>query len=279
MTDTPVLGPAAPPVLHAMTWNVRRRMRFARPGGPDRWQRRRGALRTVLQRERPTVLGVQEALPEQVEWIAESLGGEWLGRGRDAGGGGEHCAVFYDPSRLRLERWAQFALSATPTVPGSRWRGALWPRIFVVAEFTDAATGTRFRVVNTHLDPLSRRSRTRSAELLREVGRGSWPPFASPLPTIVMGDFNAKTDSAAHRILTESLSDAWAAAASRATPAWRSYSRYSAPAPGDRIDWLLTTPDIAVDAVAVTAARPGGTAPSDHEPVHALLRLPARGSR
>jgi len=277
MTDAPVLGPGTAPVLHVMTWNVRRPVPWARPGSPDRWERRRDALRTVLIRERPALLGVQEAVTEQVEWIAASLGAEWVGRGRDADGGGEHCALFYDPARLSLDRWDQYALSRTPSIPGSRAWGALWPRVFTVAEFTDSVTGTRFRVVNTHLDHLSPRSRRRSAELLREVVRGAWPPFDSPLPTLVMGDANADGRSPAHRILTTVLLDSWDAAALRATPAWRTYSGYSPPRRGERIDWLLVTPDIAVDAVAVTAVRPGGVAPSDHEPVQALLRLPVRG--
>lgn len=274
-----MIGPADPPALHVMTWNVRRLLPVTRPGGPDRWTRRRGALRAVLERERPTVLGVQEALPEQVDWIAASLGGEWVGRGRDADGGGEHCAIFYDPERLRLERWQQHALSRTPAVPGSRSWGSPWPRVFVVAEFADTVTGSRLRVVNTHLDPLSPRSRRHSAELLREVGRGAWPPYGPRTPTLLLGDANAGTRSPAHRILTEVFADTWDAAARRATPPWRSYSGFGAPRIGDRIDWLLATPDITVEAAAVTTWRPGGIAPSDHEPVHALLRLPVRVHR
>jgi endonuclease/exonuclease/phosphatase family metal-dependent hydrolase len=277
MTEAAVLGPAALPALHVMTWNVRRLLPSTRPGSPDRWERRRGALRAVLERERPTVLGVQEALIDQVEWIAASLGAEWVGRGRDADGGGEHCALFYDPARLRLERWEQHALSRTPGVPGSRSWGGLWPRVFVVAEFTDIAVWRRFRVVNTHLDPLSARSRRRSAELLGglvgEAGRAAPVPVDPPLPTLLLGDFNAGTNSLPHRILAEALVDTWDAAASRATPAWRTFSRFRSPRPGDRIDWVLATPDVVVDVAAVTAARPGGVAPSDHEPVHALVRL------
>jgi endonuclease/exonuclease/phosphatase family metal-dependent hydrolase len=276
MTDTALLGPAAPPALSVMSWNVRRLLPFVRRASPDRWDRRRDAIRAVLERERPTVLGVQEALAEQVEWIAASFGAEWVGRGRDADGGGEHCALFYDPARLRLERWQQYALSDTPSTPASRSWGNPWPRIFVVADFTDSATGTAFRVVNTHLDPLSPRSRRRSAELLLDVGRGAWPPLTDARPTVLMGDANAGVGSAAHRILTDGLLDTWDAATSRASPAWRTYSGYRPPRSGDRIDWLFATPDIAVDVAAVNAARPGGIAPSDHEPVQALLRLPIR---
>ena len=276
MTDPALLGPATPPALSVMTWNVRRRLPLARRSSPDRWDRRRDAVRAVLQTERPTVLGVQEALPEQVEWIAASLGARWVGRGRDADGGGEHCALFYDPDRLTLERWRQYALSDTPTVAGSRSWGNPWPRVFVVADFTDAATGAGFRVVNMHLDPLSGRSRRRSAELLRDVARGTWPPLGAPRPTLLMGDANAGVGSPAHRILTEALVDSWDAAGTRASPAWRTYSGFRPPRQGDRIDWLLATPEVEIDVAGINAARPGGVALSVHEAVQAILRLSVR---
>lgn len=275
MTDAVLLGPGDAPGLSVMTWNVRRLLPVTRPGSPDSWERRRGPLREVLQRARPHVLGVQEALPQQVDWVAASLGHEWVGRGRDADGGGEHCAVFHDPARLRLERWQQFALSRTPDAPGSRSWGAPWPRVFVVAEFADLVTGARFRVVNTHLDPLSPWSRARSARLLREVALGTRHPFASPLPTLVMGDMNASPRSRAYRLLTAGLVDTWDAS----TPEWSTFSHYRAPREGSRIDWILATPDVEVERTAIAAVRPGGIAPSDHEPVQAIVRLPSSSAR
>jgi endonuclease/exonuclease/phosphatase family metal-dependent hydrolase len=275
MTEAAVLGPGDPPALSVMTWNIRRLLPWTRRRSPDRWERRREVMRTVLQRERPTVLGVQEALREQLVWLAPSLGYAWVGTGREIDGTGEHCAVLYDPARLGLERWGQYALSRTPEIPGSRSWGNPWFRIFVVAEFTDAGTGSRFRVVNTHLDPLSSRSRRESARLLRLVARGGWHPFDTPLPTFVMGDANAKPGSPEYRTLADGLVDAWPAAPVRLSPAWRTYSGYRAPRTGKRIDWLFATPDVAIEAAAINATRVDGVAASDHEPVQALVRLPS----
>ena len=48
MTDAPLIGPVAAPDLHVMTYNIRRRMRGSRPGGPDRWATRRSLVRRIL---------------------------------------------------------------------------------------------------------------------------------------------------------------------------------------------------------------------------------------
>jgi endonuclease/exonuclease/phosphatase family metal-dependent hydrolase len=279
MTDAALLGPVEAPALSVMTWNVRRLLPATRRSSPDSWERRRGPLRGVLRRARPHVLCVQEAERAHLDWIRDSLGHGWIGRGRDADGGGEHCAVLHDPSRLRLERWHQYALSRTPDAAGSRSWAVLWPRVFVVAEFTDLATAGRFRVVNTHLDPFSPWSRRRSAELLREAAAGRRHPFDTVLPTLLTGDMNSGPSGAPYRALTAQLVDTWATAARRASPEWRTYSRYRPPQPGRRIDWVLATPDIVVEAAAIAAVRVEGVAPSDHEPVQAIVRLPVSGAR
>src|SRR5690606_2237337 len=150
-------GPVAPPELHVMTYNIRRRGTVSRPGSPDRWATRRPLLARLLALERPTVLGVQEALPEQAEAVLDALGGEYssIGEGRDARGAGERTAMMWDTRRLELLGWRQRAVSSTPDVPGSRSWGNLVPRTLVDAEFADRATGDRVVVFNTHLDHLS----------------------------------------------------------------------------------------------------------------------------
>ncbi len=43
----------------------------------------------------------------------------------------------------------------------------------------------------------------------------------------------------------------------------------------ERIDWILTTPDIVTSYAAVDTSEQDGRFPSDHLPVRAVLRLPA----
>jgi len=276
MTDAPLIGPVAAPDLHVMTFNIRRRFVHVLPGSPDRWETRRPLVQRILQAEQPTLLGVQEALADQVEAVGEALGPHYssVGRGRNADGDDERCTVFYDTRRLELTGWTQRALSDTPNVPGSRSWGNLVRRILVSAEFTDLGTGGRVLVFNTHLDHLSWRSRLRSVDYLLElVGAAR---VAEPAATIVVtGDFNADADSAVLRRLTGdgTLRDAWLAAVERVTPQWGTFGHYKRPRPGGkRIDFILAGPGVTVLRTGINAVRFNGLAASDHEPVQAVLR-------
>ena len=275
MTDAPLIGPVTAPDLHVMTFNIRRRFRHLRPDSPDRWETREPLVRRILAAEQPTLLGVQEALADQVEVVAAGLGPHysWVGHGRDPAGGGEAGPIFYDTRRLELTGWRQLALSSTPDTPGSRSWGNLVPRVVVSAEFTDRATGTRLLAFNTHFDHLSRKSRLESAGYILALCRTA--STADPTAVIVVtGDFNTGVDSAAYRRLTAdgSLRDAWDAAATRLTPQWGTFSNYRRRRPGGkRIDLILVGGGAEVLSTGINAARFDGRAASDHEPVQAVL--------
>ena len=274
MTDIPLVGPASAPDLAVMTYNIRRRLPRLASSRADRWSTRAPLLGRLLVAERPTVIGLQEAFADQTAFVTASLGPDYrsLGGGRDAGGGGEGCPIAYDSSRLEVLDWRQSALSNTPTVPGSRVRGAAFPRVVVEARFRDLATGQTLRVVNTHLDPFSAAARLRSAQLITAL-------LSTVVePTLLTCDANAPTGSPAYRELTGrgGLADAWHAADQLLTPEWNTYAGYRAPrAGGRRIDWLLVGGGVRVLRAGVNASRSDGRAASDHEPVQALLRLPA----
>lgn len=268
-----MIGPVAAPDLHVMTYNIRRRVMQVSRRSPDLWSRRKWLLRRLLRAERPAVLCVQEALPDQAAWVQDSLGRDYrsVGRGRDADGSGEGTPIFYDERRLRLIDWSQQSLSGTPCRPGSRSWGNLVPRIVVSACFVDRETGARFRVLNTHLDHLSQRSRLHSARMLRQIVE------REPEPVVLTGDANADVRSSAFRTLAEGglLRDAWTAAERRLTEQWGTFSNYRRPRrDGRRIDWMLVTAPIAVRAAGISTARFDGAAASDHEAVQAVLTIP-----
>lgn len=270
-----LIGPAAAPALHVMSWNVRRRLRLLSPRAADRWENRAPRVRELLRTERPTLLGTQEALADQAEFLQESLGPGYraLGRGRGAGGRGEGCPVLYDAARLELLDWDQAALSHTPTRPGSASWGNVIPRILVSATFRDRETSTRFLALNTHLDHLSGRSRLRSAQAVREV------IATHGLPAVVTGDLNAGASSAPLRELLADgmLADSWAAAQNHDSLQWDTFSNYRAPRQRrGRIDWILTTPAIRVHRAAINPRQYHGGWASDHLPVQTVLTIEER---
>lgn len=260
--------------LRVMTFNLRRDMGDWSWRRADRWSLRKHRVAALLDTERPAVLAAQEALPRQAHFVRSSLGAGYgcLGRGRGKNGSGEGCPVFYDAERLEVLDWQQFMLSETPQEAGSRFGGALFPRIMVSVEFRDRVSGSQFCFVNTHLDPLSRRARLRSIEMIRAH------VASNKEPVVVAGDFNAGPHSEAMTALLENghLIDAWHAAEKRTTPEYATYARYRPPQIGRRIDWIMTTPEIRVGSIAINAAQFDGGWPSDHLPVQATLELPSR---
>lgn len=268
-----LIGPASPPDLHVMTFNVRRRLERLAWRSSDRWSVRRPRLAALLRLERPTVLGVQEALPDQASDVLEALGSSYryVGHGRQPGPRGEGCPVYYDTERLELRDWRQVPLSERPDEPGSTSWGSVFPRIYVRATFRDRATSAEFVIVNTHLDAFSPRARLRGAQALHRL------VTTESRPAVVLGDLNAGPSAPPWDALRFDgrLADAWTIADTRLTPEWATYNRYREPRPGRRIDGILVTSELEVRAIGINAARFGGGWPSDHLPVQAVLRMPA----
>lgn len=269
-----LIGPVTAPGLHVMSFNIRRRMPHLMPHHADRWVHRRGLVKRLLAAEQPALLGVQEALPDQADYLRHALGEHYvsIGYGREANRGGEGCPIFYDSRRLHLLEWQQSALSDTPGVPGSTSWGNRTPRLVVDATFRDLATDTEFQAVNTHLDNRSLTSRMRSAAVIRRA------VSASQLPTVVTGDFNADAETKLHQELTGKglLLDSWSIAAEHLTEVWGTFLDYAPPNHDHkRIDWILVTPNITVSKAAINVTRYEGGWPSDHAAVQAVINLAA----
>ncbi|WP_281290785.1 endonuclease/exonuclease/phosphatase family protein [Streptomyces sedi] len=172
----------------------------AAPGTPDSWTDRRPVLARFLARERPTVLGVQEALYHQVKQVDADLpkGYDWIGLGREGGGRGEFMGIYYDADRLEPLDFDHFWLSDTPNVIGSASWGNSVIRMTTWARFLDRRTEREFIHVNTHFDHQSENARQRSAALVAERIAG----FGPDVPVVLTGDFNTPAGSSeSYRLL------------------------------------------------------------------------------
>ncbi|PRX46153.1 endonuclease/exonuclease/phosphatase family metal-dependent hydrolase [Prauserella shujinwangii] len=267
-----VIGRAPGDTLHVISFNIRYDAGAA-PGSADSWTDRRPVLAEFLETERPTVLGVQEALYHQVKQVAADLPPytDWIGLGREGGGRGEFMAVYFDITRVEPLDFDHFWLSDTPSVIGSRSWGNTVVRMVTWVRFRDRRTGKEFVHVNTHFDHRSENSRVRSAELVRDRIAG----FDPALPVVLTGDFNTPAPgSESFRVLTGGgLRDTWTEGR-QLTPAWGTFPNYRDPVEGGtRIDWVLVNPGVSVLASAINPFRVDGRYPSDHLPVQALVRL------
>jgi endonuclease/exonuclease/phosphatase family metal-dependent hydrolase len=181
---------AAP--LRCMTFNIRY---GTANDGDDSWPLRRELVFDTIRDFAPDILGVQEALPEQLDELRAALP-EFgcIGIGREADGSGEYSAIFYRTARLDVAACDTWWLSATPETPGSRTWGNTLPRICTWARLLDRRDGSRFTLINTHWDHQSEPARLESGRLIAQWVAERFP---SDEPCIVTGDFNASEESPA----------------------------------------------------------------------------------
>jgi endonuclease/exonuclease/phosphatase family metal-dependent hydrolase len=263
---------ATNPPLCVMTYNLR----YASPTGPNAWPERRPLVREVIQSMKPDVIGTQEGLHAQLLDVAADLPDyNWVGVGRNDGKtNSEFMAVFYLKSRLEALSTNHFWLSDTPEIPGSTTWGNSNRRMVTWLKFRDRATGGEFYFFNTHFDHQVQPAREKSAELVRQRVAA----LETKLPVLLVGDFNAGAGrNKAFDILTSEgfFSDSWVQAKERRNDGVNSFNSFKSPNwDGQRIDWILTRGDIAVDRTEIVTFSRAGQFPSDHFPVVAWLKLP-----
>ena len=136
--------------LKVMSYNVR--LSVANDS-LNAWPLRRGASERMLQLERPALLGLQEACPDQVEYFDTVLPQyHRLGVGREDGKAeGEMMAIYFDTTIFDLEDWGSFWLSETPDVPSLGWDAAC-KRTCTWAVLLLRQSGKRLLFLDTHLD-------------------------------------------------------------------------------------------------------------------------------
>ena len=279
-TTTGVPPPETEVVVRAMTFNIRY---GTAEDGPNHWDLRRELVLATLREHDHDFIGLQEALPFQIEEIAAVLPDhQVLYRTREADPTtGEACAIFYRADRWSLDRGRHgtFWLSETPDVPGSRsWDSAL-PRIATWGRFSHRESGARIFAFNTHFDHRGHLARERSAELLRERVSAE----AEGAPLLVMGDFNAgESNRAIARLRDHSesgleLVDSFRVVHPDATDV-HTLNDWGEQHQGEKIDGIFVPAGTEVVAAAILRPRFEGRTPSDHDPVTVTLRLRS-GSR
>lgn len=171
--------------LKMMSFNIR----FDNPeDGENVWEKRLPLVIDYMEEEYPDMVGMQEALYNQITDITSGLPGySFVGTGRDDGKkGGEHCPIFFRKDKLTLIEHSQFWLSETPDIPGSIGWEAVLPRIVTWAKFEYSGTGYNFFVFNTHLSHVSSLAKWKSVGLISE----KITEIAGNNPVILTGDFN-----------------------------------------------------------------------------------------
>lgn len=260
------------------TFNIRYDNGFGT--GDNAWNHpdipRRDCVISLINDIDPDLLGVQEALLNQMNDLSDELSGySSVGCGRDDGDEqGEYAALFYRNDRFSLHDSGFFWLSTTPDVPGTVFSGSGSVRLATWIIISDELTGHELFALNTHWDNVSQSSREQSARLIREKC-GS---LSHGLPVIVMGDLNQDETNKAITILLaeadepeQTLIDAYRQVHPARQPDERTYHAFEGTTTGSRIDFIFLDSRLSATDAVIRTDRCGGRYPSDHYPVTATL--------
>jgi len=266
--------------IKMMTYNLK----FADPHFKPAWSVRRDWQVDLINQYDPDIIGTQEGLKEQVDYLMDHLPQYVVvGEGRKGGDDDEHMAIFFKRDRFRLREMGSFQLSETPEVPGSgpevNPRIVTWARLAVINRPPAGKPGSypsdyrghwettqEFYVFNTHFfnGPNYPLARLNSAKLIMKRIHafdrfGEWSPER---PVFLMGDFNSQPGSDVYKtfvgndnsndpdLLKDSIKE------------------------GLGIDWILYKGNVKVLSYEKVDYTVNGVYPSDHKPVLVKFQIP-----
>lgn len=251
--------------------------------GANRWELRRELLLSTIQKFNPDLLGTQETLAAQKNYLDEKLTHyESVGVGRDDGKDkGEMTSLWFRRDRFDLLDSGHFWLSEQPTEPGSiSWdssltRMATWVKL----RQRNSANVKPILFLNTHFDHRGNEARRQSAILVRRMAS----QLGEGCDIVITGDFNAAEDSPPYRELFAARNspepvklalfrDSFRVAYPELVSGEGTFNGFNPrQTTGPRIDWIGISSDWKVVEAGIDRSEAEGRVPSDHFPVTAVL--------
>lgn len=280
--DTLLAQDAAPPTkvadpVKVMSFNIRHgRGR----DGENRWPKRSYLVAETIRMFDPDLLGCQEVLHFQLEFLRKSLPEHGVhGVGRvDGKTRGEYEPILYRRERFELLDSGHFWLSEKPATPGSKSWGTSHTRMVSWVRLKDRNNaGAEIAFMNTHFDHVSKLARLESARMIRKRAEAF---MAKGVPVIITGDFNTTEDRQPYAGLVSGaegsgipLVDSFRQVNPKRTVDESTSTRWVGRRKGTRIDWILHSKEYTTLQSVINYTSDRGRYPSDHYPVQAILRL------
>lgn len=265
--------------LKMMTYNLK----FASPDYKPSWEVRREMQVELIRKYSPDIIGTQEGLKEQIDYLADHLP-EYvvIGEGRKGGDDDEHMAIFFKRDKLRLREMQSFQLSETPEVIGSgpevNPRMVTWMRLALINRPADGEKSQHpqdyrghwentqeFYVFNTHyfngrIDSLARLNASKLI-LKRVTALNRFGSWTAERPVFLMGDFNCRPGSSPYKVL---VGDKNSAGADLFKNSFEDQAK---------IDWILYRGASKVLKYEEVDFNVKGVYPSDHKPIYVEFEL------
>ena len=264
--------------IKVMTYNLK----FASPTFKPSWKVRREMQVDLFRKYSPDIIGTQEGLKEQVDYLMDHLP-EYvvIGEGRRGGDDDEHMAIFFKRDRFRLREMGTFQLSETPEILGSgpsvNPRIVTWARLAFITRPADGEASpypidyrnhwesTReFYIFNTHFFTRGHDvAKLNSAKLImaRINALNRFGEWTRERPVFLIGDFNSGPGSEVYKTFVgEEGAD---------SPLLLKDSV----AGGRGIDWNLYKGNVKVLRYEIVDYNVDGAYPSDHKPIIAEYQI------
>lgn len=177
--------------LKVISFNIRYNPYYL-TDGENGWEYRRDAVVQMIRQEEPAVIGLQEALLDQLLYLDSHLTNyRRVGVGRDDGRNeGEFMAIYFNIDKIELLSTSTRWLSTTPERVSKGWDAAC-KRVVTYAHFRDKGNGKDFYYFNTHLDHIGRIARIESVKLIASMIKEK---VSENTPVILGGDMNSSVE-------------------------------------------------------------------------------------
>ncbi|MEK7831690.1 MAG: endonuclease/exonuclease/phosphatase family protein [Acidobacteriota bacterium] len=263
--------------VRVMSYNIRY---GTAKDGDNHWDKRKDFLIETIKAFNPDLLGTQETLGFQRDFLAEKLNGyEVFGVGRDDGKeAGEMTALYFKRARFEKLDGGHFWLSEIPDKPGSKSWDTSLTRMVSWVKLRDKLQpkAKPLMFFNTHFDHRGEQARVESAKLIRR----KIAEAANTCRVIVTGDFNAGEDSPPYQAFfgsadgkSSTVRDAFRIAHPKREANEGTFSAFKSEATtGPRIDWIGVSAEWVVLKSEIDRTAREGRSPSDHFAVTAVLR-------
>jgi len=255
--------------ISTMSYNIR----YNNPDdGNNWWNLRKQELIELIQYYHPDILGIQEGLHDQVEYIDQHMEHySYIGVGRDDGQTqGEYTAIYYDSTKFDIQYQNTFWLSKTPEKVSVGWDASM-ERICTYGHFIHKSTQTEYHIFNAHFDHIGPKARENSAKLIvQEISRLK----LAAKNIILMGDLNCLPNSQPILEFKKELDDASELADDDIYGPFGTFSKFDPSfIPDRRIDYIFSKNLAVLKYRHVDDRRANNLWPSDHLPVMASFDL------
>ncbi len=222
---------------------------------------RAGLIYEKIQKEQPDIVAFQEVIEPHYDLLTKLMPEyTFLGQFRNADYRGEGVYIAIKNADWMTVFYDVFWISPTPHVPASRFEGqSHCPRICATAAVRHKKSGKILRVANIHLDHIGEAARVKGIRCV--LDKLAEYEHDYPLPTLLMGDFNAEPNSETIAMTNEVLQDLTA----EIPLTFHDYGRED----HCKIDYIYATPTFvgAVRSIKIWDDVNEGIYLSDHYPI------------